>query len=836
MTPRIRPRCFFSVGVVSALVLSGCSGSSSAARITHGDAGVGVTCHGLADCRSGLSCDSVTHTCQPAHSTIPDAACILSAECMAGYYCTQGTQGGQCAPVGTGVLGASCSDDSQCGAGLMCAGQGLSGVCSQSGSGDLSAGCTQDTDCMAGLLCVSGICNKAALLPPAPGAGCDSAEAPTATVLFHVPRASDPPSSDFYRLPFPNDIRRKNGKIDLSGHPTPGARLLPFDLVARYLAAIEQDSSGFGVNEAIFFRFSRAPAVGSFSVQPGTPLNQQSLALLDITPNSPEYGFISGLRYNIYGDRTLYICDRYLAMRPPFGHPLRPGTTYAAIVRQIGTDEDGTVFGPDSDFSAMLADTAPADPDLAAAWAAYAPLRDYIADDTAPTKLSAAELAAVAVFTTERIEDPMTAIQTAVVAAPAPTLSPLVHCNDSNAVSPCDDGLTGAAHTRGCFPDQLAGASFDEYQGTISLPVFQQGTPPYLDPNDGGGIILASDGTASIVRNEDVCISLAVPHGTAPATGWPLVIYSHGTGGSYRSAVELGLAQDYAQGLAAGGAAVATATLGYDGILHGTRNGGSTVDVGTLVYNFLNPRAARDNALQAATDLLAIPRALDGFAAQAIKIDSAHVALYGHSQGGNAASLALDFQASYGAGVMSGTGGTLIYTILQKSQPVDMASTLPLILGETTVGSDDQVLNLMQMYFERSDSVNFGRHLFIEPFAGVGRRHALHVYGTNDSYAPVETQRLYAVSAGFPIATPLVDDYTANYGMTTIDPPIIDNQPFGALAPVTAAQIQYQPAVDSNGKLLYDGHFVSTQNPTARTAIQTFLMTFMRDAAPTIQP
>jgi predicted esterase len=751
---------------------------------------------------------------------------------MPGYYCTQGTQGGQCAPVGTGALGADCSGDGQCGAGLMCAGQGLTGVCSQSGSGDLSAGCTQDTDCMAGLLCLSGICNKAALLQPWSGAGCDPTEAAMPTVLFHVPRASDSPGTDFYQLPFPNDIRRKNGKIDLSGHPTPGVRLLPFDLVARYLAAIEQDSTGFGVNEAIFFRFSRAPAVGSFSVQPGTPLNQQSLALLNITPTSPEYGVISGLHFGIYGDRTLYICDRYLAIRPPFGHPLRPGTTYAAIVRRIATDESGTVFGPDNDFSHMLDDAAPADPDLTAAWTAYAPLRDYIADDTAPTKLTVLELAAVAVFTTERIEDPMIAIQAAIAAAPTPTLSPLVRCNDPGAVSPCDDGQTGALHKRGCFPDQLAGASFDEYQGTISLPVFQQGTPPYLDPNDGGGIILGADGTASIVRNENVCISLAVPHGTAPAAGWPLVIYSHGTGGSYRSAVELGLAEDYAQGLAAGGPAVATATLGYDGILHGTRNGGSTVDVGTLVYNFLNPRAARDNALQAAADLLAIPRALDGFAAQSvypIKIDSAHVALYGHSQGGNAASLALAFQAGYGAGVMSGTGGSLIYTILQKSQPVDMVATLPLILGENAVGTDDQVLNLMQMYFERSDSVNFGRHLFLEPFAGVSRRHALHVYGTNDSYAPIETQRLYAVSAGFPIATPLVDDYTTNYGMTTIDPPVVDNQAFGSLAPVTAAQIQYQPSG-------YDGHFVSTQNPSARTAIQKFLVTFMRDEAPTIEP
>jgi len=42
-------------------------------------------------------------------------------------------------------------------------------------------------------------------------------------------------------------------------------------------------------------------------------------------------------------------------------------------------------------------------------------------------------------------------------------------------------------------------------------------------------------------------------------------------------------------------------------------------------------------------------------------------------------------------------------------------------------------------------------------------------------------------------------------------------------------QIQYQP----DG---YDGHFVSTKNTNARTAIQKFLVTFMRDDAPTIQP
>ncbi|HEX7598341.1 MAG TPA: hypothetical protein VF518_09005 [Polyangia bacterium] len=643
-------------------------------------------------------------------------------------------------------------------------------------------------------------------------------------MLFHVPRTGETASGDFYQLPFPNDIRRKNGRIGLDGHPRPGTRILPFDLVDRYIKAIEQDSTGFGVNQAVFFRPSRSPNFDTF--------NSSLVALINITANSPEYGQTPGLAWSLNENQSPYLCSRHLLIRPPFGRPLRAGTTYAAIVKHGVTDSTGTLFNPDSDFTAMLSNTVPTDTDLAAAWKAYAPLRAYLADDKAPTKLSVDEVIVAAVFTTEKLEDPLAAIQAAIAAAPAPSLGPFVRCNDQGVVSPCDDRLSGAAHVRGCFSDRLAGASFDEYQGTIKLPVFQQGTPPYDDPADGGGIPMAADGTVSIVRTEDVCLSLSIPHGTAPAAGWPLLVYAHGTGGSYNSTVDQGLAEDYAKGLAPGGAAAPMATLGYEGILHGTRKGNSSKDVGELVYNFMNPRAARDNALQAAADLMAIPRAFPGLSAR-YPVDPTHVALYGHSQGGNAASLAIAFESTYGAAVMSGTGGTLIYTILQKKKPVSVGSLLPLVLGESSVGADDPILNLMQMYFERSDSVNFGRRLWKEPLKGIGPRHLLHVYGSNDSYAPVETQRRYAQAAEFPVALPLADlDATAlsqQYGLGALASPIKVNASFNNSTPITAAQIQYQPAPS------YDGHFVSTENAEARTAIQTFLVTFARDDAPTIQ-
>jgi hypothetical protein len=309
------------------------------------------------------------------------------------------------------------------------------------------------------------------------------------------------------------------------------------------------------------------------------------------------------------------------------------------------------------------------------------------------------------------------------------------------------------------------------------------------------------------------------------------VIYSHGTGGSYLTALASGLAGDYAGGVATGGAAVPMATLGYDGVLHGTRNGGSTSSPDNLVYNFYNPHAARDNGLQAAADLLALPRASAGLNTAGIKIDGGHIALYGHSQGGNAASLAAARDAGYGVAVMSGTGGTLILSLLGKTKPVNLPALLPLLLLDSPVDENHPVLNLIQMYFERSDSVNFARRLFREPVPGAQRRHVLHIYGTSDTYAPVNTQRRYAQAAGFQVALPLVDDYPtqAEYGMVTVTPPISASQAFASLAPITAAQAQYQPSG-------YDGHFVSTQNPSARTAIQKMLVTFVRETNPIIEP
>jgi len=820
---------------------SNSGGSSPDAGPIPSGAGVGEACQTTSACRSGLACDLASKLCVPGGSVIQGGACIVSGECIGGNYCTQQEK---CAASGKGAAGAVCSSEGDCASGLLCAQTGLTGVCQAQGTGDINRGCAQTAECMAGLLCVGGICTKA-VLSPWTGVACSDVEDNLAKIYFHVPRATDPTvNTDFYRLPFPNDIRLKNGKVSLSGHPKPGPRILPFDLVDRYITAIEAESTGFSASPTMFLRLSKQFNVNTFPGDCG-------LSLVDITPTSPKYTFTAALSCGAVNAPSRYVCGPYLWARPGLGSPLRPGTTYALLVRKTLTDLLGAPFGADDDFTAMLAATPPADPALAAAYAAYLPLRNYLAAG----KAVAADLATALVFTVEKYEDPLAAIDAAIAVAAPPAIEGLVRCAPG-VVSPCDDGKTGADHVRGCLTADSASANFDTYQGTMSLPVFQKGTVPYLTPADGGNIEYDATTGLAIIQApippqapQKVCFALTVPRGVAPASGWPLVVYGHGTGGSYRSIVDLGLSDDLAIGAAPAGlgfgvdggavsaAPVPMAVLGFDGVLHGTRNGGSTKPVGELVYNFLNPRAARDNALQAAADLFAIPHSLPGLAAaaqaigQSIVLDGTKLSLYGHSQGGNGASLVAARQSSYGTIVMSGTGGTLIYTLLGKTQPVNVPAVLPYLLGEVgpaAVDATHPVLGLMQMYFERSDSVNFGRRMFREPLPTMTAHHILHVYGTKDSYSVVPTQQAYALAAGFQVAPPVVDDF----GLVPVYvlPPVSNNEFFGSYGKLTAVEIQYQPAAT------YDGHFVSTQNASARAAIQEMLVTAARDGIPTVSP
>ena len=72
------------------------------------------------------------------------------------------------------------------------------------------------------------------------------------------------------------------------------------------------------------------------------------------------------------------------------------------------------------------------------------------------------------------------------------------------------DPFDGAEHDRLC-----------ELQGTVSLPQFQDGLPPF----DTGGFIDTLQGVPAKMRDEQAPVVLTLPHAPMPEDGYPVVVF-----------------------------------------------------------------------------------------------------------------------------------------------------------------------------------------------------------------------------------------------------------------------------------------------------------------------
>ncbi len=763
------------------------------------DGGVGDMCTRPSHCRAGLVCTD-DGVCGPSGTGVEGSVCQLTGDCMEGLYCGPTRT---CTPAGGGGEGADCASTGECERGLICVIEGLGGRCRGAGAGDLGDACTTTSDCLAGLACtptgagttecqnpnavpdVDGGAVAPPTLPFWPGETCVE-ETGEARAYFEVPRGTDA-DGDFYRLPYPNDIRRTGGGLDLSGHPSPGT-VLPIDIIDRYLRASEEDLDGFSVNPVVYFRFSHPYDWDSVGGQ---------MRIVDITPGSPTYGNEHSLAWlTTAGPISKYICENWLAVRTPHGGPLRPRTTYAIVLGTgITPNPDvGGTFARSSDFDAMLASSPPSDAALTDAWDAYAPLRAWIGD----AGEDAGAILNAAVFTTQDPEALVPRLREVIRAGDPAEVTGLVACEDGVA-SPCDDGTAERACVTGS-------ADHWELHGRIALPIFQEGTAPYETPDDGGGIALDGDGLPVVQRTEPVCFSLTVPKSAPPAEGFPLLVYLHGTGGSFTGPVRSGLAGDVASMAGA-------ATLAIDLPQHGARRGESTRDPSVLFFNFANPRAARDNIHQGAADLLSLVHwssvyALDAAGSptgQALSFDGSRVVVFAHSQGATHASLALPYEPGVGAALLSGNGGDLTQSLLNKTEPVDIAGLLPFALldptgdGHLSTGDFHPALAIFQAYFDTVDPVSYAWRVHRTPVADAPAQHVFMTYGLEDSYSPEPTMQAYSLAAGLVAVEPVLRDY----GLATTPAPLSGNVTRDTSA-WTIGLRQYMP---EGGE---DGHFVSS--------------------------
>lgn len=795
-----------------------------------GAAGEGDACKQISDCEAGLECKNKLCVKIPVPADGPRAgdACTGATDCGPDLFCGRQNVCTATAPL---AAGSPCGISEQCAAPLVCGGDGTCRADDGSaGTAAFGEDCSEFTDCQRPYICgLTGTCVK---LPSVTGADCSAndRESGAFRAYYEVPRGEPTGNTDFYRLPFPNDIRVRADKPYLAGHPSPGD-VLGVDVTKLYLTAVEQDTDGFATNQPIFFRFTDqldhstvclasggiypVPAEGDAPFCP-TPAaaSAESIYLVNIDTDSPAYNQRQPVELGYGKEHGQFICGNWWAIAPRAGEPLRQGTTYAAVVTTAVKSKRGDVPIQDQDFAALLATTAPTEPpELVAAYGKLAPLRAWLT----ARSIDPATIAAAAVFTTGTPTATGAKLRTVVRARTGLAFNnDAVLCN-TGVVSPCEDGLTGVlTHQRGCFPAQ---AAFHEVQGTYNGPVFQAGTRPYKTAADGGAIAFDASGNPVVQGTESMCYSLALPKTTMPAGGWPVVVYGHGTGGGFRSH-----AYDGTAALLTG---LGFAVLGFDNVMHGKRQGKPPAqweDPGQLFFNAQNPRASRDNILQGAADLYHLVALLETATVTSslgtADFDATKIFYYGHSQGTVISPAFIANEKNVRATFQSGAGAELALSILFKSEPAAVSEGVGALFGDRSIARMHPMMGIFAMLFGGADSVNYARAFVLEPPAGRTAAPYFQIYGIGDHFAPEETQAALIRAAGIPMVGTQPEPLA---GIATAASPATGN-----LAGITAGAVQYAP----DGS--YDGHFVAYQLAAARAAIAKFFQTALT-GAPTIQ-
>jgi predicted esterase len=792
MRSALASRLFFSaIAVVGAVGAAGCS--------SKGSSGIGgIPCDSPSDCPSGKVCAG--GTCADPGNGRPGTPCSATRDCAGGTFCEGVT--GVCTMGGGLDTGATCTSDRQCRPPLRCNMTSFYGACAEGGDIDMGGTCHATNDCLSGLYC--GANNQCGTLKTAypPFAGATCADEGAFRGYFEIPRPGKPPA-DFFRLPFPNDARVTAGALDISDFPKPGPTPLGVDLVKLYVDTWTADFDGFSAAAAITFRFSDnidyASATG------------EVVKLIDVTAG-PTFGYEYSRSWVSNNGRTKYSCNHTIAVRNTADAPFEPGHTYAAYVTTGLTSDKGTPAAPDGDFATVMGATRPSDPSLGHAWDAYMPLRSWMASKGT----DAPALAAAAVFTVQDAPGHMKRLAAAVATQPMPALTSLTLCGPG-VTSPCDDGTPARACPAAADP------TFDEIHGRFSVPIYQAGSAPYETPADGGGISEAG-GMPTLVRTDTVCFALTIPKGAAaPATGWPLVVYHHGTGGSMRSLISEGIAKQLAT------MTRPAAGFSFDAVEHGARKGTSTKKPDDLVFNPLNPRAARDNFLQGAVDILqalrvagtAIP-ATSSPTSAAITFDPDKLTFFGHSQGSTSGEMAIAQTAAVRAAVFSGAGAYLTSSLLDKTMPVNISTGMEFLIGEP-LDHEHPVMTLFQSFYDRSDPLNANPLIIVNPPAALPSKHVYMSWGKGDTYTPRSTLEANALSLGIaPVGTVIED-----FGTPAIVRPVTANQVGGDSVPRTAGVFQYAPGS-------YDGHFVATMNNAAIADWTAFLQSYFATGTPAI--
>ena len=589
-------------------------------------------------------------------------------------------------------------------------------------------------------------------------------------------------STDFFAQPFPLETRRNGGHYDLSGFPNPGRS----ELISVLAEVIEPELQGYGTNAAVYFSFSGPLTFEAAVTDPATAMHGAAAALiLNVDPDSPEYLEFSPVLSTFYRGESRFVPPNTLAVLPAPGFPLREDTLYAALVLHDHglAGQDGPLVQAGA-LRRALDGTGP--------WGeTFLPLVEALP----LVDLEPSSVAAATVFRTMDITGPVFKARDWLYA----------------------EGPTAAVTFEN---EHVSLPGFPSIRGTFDAVRFQHGAAPFTERGQGA-FQLNDSGVPMAAGIDRLRLRVFLPDGEPPADGWPVVIYAHGTGGSYDSGV-------YPEGyrLAEQGIAL----VSYDQPWHGTRHpdhaDGESFCTNNCpmlyTFNLMNPVAARDGFRQSALDAVQLRMALRTLrfrfqgAGPEHHFDASRTYYMGHSQGSTSGPIFVAAEDDgIRAAVFSGPAAGLGLAMLYKTEPIDIPGLFGLVLGDHE-GFDafHPVLSLFQSFVKPADPMNYAVYLAHEPREGA-TRDLLITEGMLDEFTPPIQAEAFAVAARVQPVSPVYSEIPGMLwrGLAAVEAPFRGNLLNADGASWTGALLQFPD----------DGHFAIYGNPTAERAYVEFL-------------
>jgi hypothetical protein len=634
----------------------------------------------------------------------------------------------------------------------------------------------------------------------------------------------DESTQPFFSAPWPDDRRlASDGTVPTDHFPNPNGQ---GTLAATLLTTGDHLVHGWGTSAPAYMPLSGPIDTASLPVPKAS---NPSVFIVDIDPSSPERGQKAVVDFHFYGTAFSFMQANVLAVRPVPGFPLRPKTKYALVVTTDLKDAQGRSVGPQKPFWDVLVGWPQGSAETAAA-KFYKPLLNELNRE----HLSLQKVAGASIFTTQPVLDEMITLRDYLQSLPAPSFKPGTLTYEPKLSVPANGATPG----------------YYVFEATYPATNMQHGSPPF--ELSGGDFEYDAGGKPIPGYTENMRVSVIVPTTPEPPGGWPVVMYSHGTGGDFLSIIE-----EY-EALGPTITQNGVAVFGIDQILTGPRSGLSTAAQATGCFGMLvdncfidpiNAVAGRNNMRQSALDnvtlarLIAnpatvIPSAADSTTVHSftnptgkpITFNAAKLGFIGHSQGGLTGALYLPLDPAPLGGVVSGAGGLVTATILQRQNP----QLLPLVEGPLLLNLPagesldwyHPVLALIQTLAEAVDPINWGRYWVKEPAPNGRPKSIFTTSGLLDLDTPADTAEFLNTAAGLPQLLPLARD-SMSYDLSGIAPvmtPLSGNLKSGGTT-VTAAFHQWAAP---------QRHFVIFDDREARHQWSNFLTSLVKQGVATI--